>query len=160
MKSRTRLALRLWLALIAGVGMTAPSSAQKIDGSARSAQIAELSRTGKYSDAIPLAQRLLADLEKAYGPDHRDVAAALNNLAMLYGSQGRDAEAEPLYRRSIAILESSMASTPRKSHRNSIIWRRCTSGRSATPMPSRCSSGRWRSAKSRSDATIPISGSP
>jgi CHAT domain-containing protein len=105
MKSRTRLALRLWLALIAGLGVTAPSSAQKIDVSARSAQIVELSRTGKYSDAIPLAQRLLADLEKAYGPDHRDVAAALNNLAMLYGSQGRDAEAEPLYRRSIAILE-------------------------------------------------------
>jgi CHAT domain-containing protein/Tfp pilus assembly protein PilF len=105
MISRTRLALTLWLALIAGVGVTAPSSAQKIDMSARSTQIAELSRAAKYSEAIPLAQRLLADIEKAFGPDHRDVAAALNNLAMLYGSQGRDAEAEPLYRRSIAILE-------------------------------------------------------
>src|SRR3984893_1395592 len=105
MISGNRLALTLWLALIAGVGMTAPSSAQKIDMSARSAQIAELSRAGKYSDAIPLAQRLRADIEKTYGPDHRDVAAALNNLAMLYGSQGRDAEAEPLYKRSIAILE-------------------------------------------------------
>jgi hypothetical protein len=62
---------------------------------ARSAQIAELSRAGKYSEAIPLAQRLLADLEKTVGPDHRDVAASLNNLALLYGSQGRDAEAEP-----------------------------------------------------------------
>jgi CHAT domain-containing protein/Tfp pilus assembly protein PilF len=109
MTSANRLALTLWLALSAGVGVTAPSSAQKIqkniDVSARSAQIAELSRAGKYSDAIPLAQRFLADLEKAYGPDHRDVAAALNNLAMLYGNQGRDAEAEPLYKRSIALLE-------------------------------------------------------
>ena len=105
MTSRIRSALTLWLALIAGVAMTAPSSAQKIDVSARNTQIVELSRAGKYSEAIPLAQRLLADIEKAFGGDHRDVAAALNNLAMLYGSQGRDAEAEPLLRRSIAILE-------------------------------------------------------
>ena len=35
-------------------------------------------------------------MEQAHGPDHRDVAASLNNLALLYGSQGRDAEAEPL----------------------------------------------------------------
>ena len=72
------------------------ASAQKTDAAARSAEIAELSRAGKYSEAIPLAQRLLADMEKAHGPDHRDVAAALNNLALLYGNQGRDAEAEPL----------------------------------------------------------------
>jgi hypothetical protein len=105
MISGNRSALTLWLALIASVCLSAPLSAQKIDVTARSAQIAELSRTGKYSQAIPVAQRLLADLEKAYGPDHRDVAASLNNLAMLYGSQGRDAEVEPLYKRSIAILE-------------------------------------------------------
>ena len=42
------------------------------------------------------AQGQLEALEKKYGPTHRDVAAALNNLAQLYGSQGRDAEAEPL----------------------------------------------------------------
>lgn len=84
--------LTLWLALAASVAMTAPSSAQKIqkvDVTARSAQIAELSRAGKYSEAIPLAQSLLAEIEKAYGPDHRDVAASLNNLALLYGNQGR-----------------------------------------------------------------------
>jgi CHAT domain-containing protein/Tfp pilus assembly protein PilF len=85
--------------------MAAPSLAQKIDVAPRSAQIAELHRTGKYSEAIPLAQRLLAELEKAHGPDHREVAPALNNLAMLYGSQGRDAEAEPLLRRLIALTE-------------------------------------------------------
>jgi CHAT domain-containing protein/Tfp pilus assembly protein PilF len=100
-----RLVLTLWLSLIAGVGLTTPSSAQKNDAAARSAAIAELSRAGKYLQATPLAQRLLADMEKTYGPDHRDVAAALNNLAQLYGSQGNDAEAEPLYKRSIAILE-------------------------------------------------------
>lgn len=86
--------------------LTTSASAQKADAAARSAEIAELSRAGEYSEAIPLAQRLLADMEKAHGPDHRDVAAALNNLALLYGSQGRDADAEPLLRRSIALVES------------------------------------------------------
>jgi CHAT domain-containing protein/Tfp pilus assembly protein PilF len=105
MKSSNRLAVTLWLALIGGVCLTTSASAQKTDAAARSAEIAELSRAGKYSEAIPLAQRLLADMEKAHGPDHRDVAAALNNLALLYGSQGRDAEAEPLLRRSIALVE-------------------------------------------------------
>jgi hypothetical protein len=91
----------IWLAPIASVCITAPSSAQKGDVTARSVQIAELSRAGKYSEAIPLAQRLLADVEKAYGPDHRDVAASLNNLALLDGNQGQDGDAEPLYKRTL-----------------------------------------------------------
>jgi len=103
MKSRHRFALSLWLALAAGSCLAAPSSAQT--AAARSAEIAELSKAGKYSEAIPLAQKLLADMEKTHGPDHRDVAAALNNLGMIYGSSGRDAEADPLYRRALAILE-------------------------------------------------------
>ena len=104
MTSGNRLAVALGLALAACMG-TAPSSAQKNDAVARSAEIAGLSRAGKYSQAVPLAQRLLADMERAHGPDHRDVAAALNNLAQLYGSEGRDAEAEPLYKRALAIQE-------------------------------------------------------
>jgi CHAT domain-containing protein len=105
MKSGRRWAFTLWLALVTGVGPGSPSSAQKGEATALSAQIAELSRAGKYSEAIPLAQRQLESQEKAYGPLNRDVAAALNNLAQLYGSQGRDTEAEPLLRRAIAILE-------------------------------------------------------
>jgi hypothetical protein len=89
MKSGNRLALTMWMALVASVCIAAPSSAQKNDVAARNAQIAQLSRAGKYSEAIPLAQRLVADLEKASGPANRDVAASLNNLALLYGNQGR-----------------------------------------------------------------------
>jgi CHAT domain-containing protein len=105
MKSGNRLALTMWLALVTSACLATPSLCQGNGVAARSAEIAELGRAGKYSQAVPLAQRLLADMEKAHGPEHRDVAAALNNLALLYGSQGRDTEAEPLYRRSIAILE-------------------------------------------------------
>ena len=40
------------------------------------------------------------------GPDHPDTASSLNNLAGLYRAQGRYAEAEPLYRRALAIREA------------------------------------------------------
>ena len=46
--------------------------------------------------------------EKALGPDHPDVGTSLNKLAALYRSQGRYAEAEPLYKRSLAILEKAL----------------------------------------------------
>ena len=42
------------------------------------------------------------------GPEHPDVAAALNNLALRYKTQGRYVEAEPLYRRSLAIREKAL----------------------------------------------------
>ena len=142
MRSGNRLALTLWLALIAGIGLTAPSSAQKNDAAARSAGIAELSRAGKYAQAVPLAQRLLADMEKAHGPEHRDVATALNNLAEPYGHQGNDADAEPLYKRALAMLEKVSGLDRSEVAPELNNWRRFTSGRSATPMPSRCSNGR------------------
>jgi CHAT domain-containing protein/tetratricopeptide (TPR) repeat protein len=95
----------VWLALVMSVGFGAPSFALNSETKALNARITELSRAGKYAEAIPLAERLLANLEQAYGPFNRDVAATLNNLALLYGDQGRDAEAEPLHRRALAIME-------------------------------------------------------
>jgi tetratricopeptide (TPR) repeat protein len=42
------------------------------------------------------------------GTGHPDVAISLNNLAELYRNQGRYAEAEPLYQRSLAIKEKTL----------------------------------------------------
>jgi hypothetical protein len=68
MKPGSRLALRLvlvtWLALVLSAGFGTPASAQKNEVAALNAGIAELSRAGKYSEAIPPAQRLLANLEQ------------------------------------------------------------------------------------------------
>ena len=47
----------------------------------------------------------MATLEKKLGPDHANVAISLNNLAQLYDKQGRYTDAEPLYKRSLAIFE-------------------------------------------------------
>jgi hypothetical protein len=52
-------------------------------------KVEELSRMGKYAEAIPLAQRVLAIRENALGPHHPDVAGSLNKLALLYRNQGR-----------------------------------------------------------------------
>ena len=108
MKSRNRVLLLAGLALFASRCLSAPSSAQKSETAALSAKIAELSRAGKYADAVALAQGQVENLEKKYGPAHRDVGAALNNLAQLYGNQSKDAEAEPLFKRAIAILEKAV----------------------------------------------------
>jgi CHAT domain-containing protein/tetratricopeptide (TPR) repeat protein len=105
MKSGNQWVLTVALALGISAGPSAPSLAQKGEVVATSARIVELSRSGKYAEAIPLAQGQLESLEKKYGPFNSDVAGALNNLALLYADQGRDAEAEPLYKRAIAIME-------------------------------------------------------
>jgi CHAT domain-containing protein/Tfp pilus assembly protein PilF len=107
MKSGNRLALTIGLALIASACVSTSSFAQKNEPAALGARIAELSRAGKYSDAMPLAQRQVANLEESFGPVNRDLAGALNNLALLYGNQGRDSEAEPLYKRALSILEKT-----------------------------------------------------
>ena len=49
--------------------------------------------------------------EAALGGSHPEVAACLNNLAVLLKSVGRHAEAEQLYVRTIAIKERSMGPT-------------------------------------------------
>jgi hypothetical protein len=56
-------------------------------------------------EAEPLLSRALTIREQTLGPEHPDTAESLNNLAMLYFNQGRYIEAEPLYRRPLAIWE-------------------------------------------------------
>ena len=44
-------------------------------------------------------------MEKTLGAEHPYAAHNLNNLAEVYQSQGKYAEAEPLYRRALAIYQ-------------------------------------------------------
>ena len=48
---------------------------------------------------------VVAGVSSYLGSNHPDVAQSLNNLALLYYSQGKYAEAEPLYRRALEIFE-------------------------------------------------------
>jgi tetratricopeptide (TPR) repeat protein len=47
-------------------------------------------------------------LPRGLAPDDPDVGQRLNNLAELYRAQGRYTEAEPLYKRAIAVREKAL----------------------------------------------------
>lgn len=101
--TRRLLALAAALVLVITASFAAPGLAKKSDLSAQSARINALRTAGKYSEALPLAQAMVASLEKT--GNNRDLAAALNNLAQINADQGRDDQAEPLYTRAIALME-------------------------------------------------------
>ncbi len=62
---------------------------------------------GNYPEA---AKELAAALKEAegFGPQDPRLATNLNNLAGLYYAQGRYAEAEPLLKRALAIVEKAL----------------------------------------------------
>ena len=66
-------------------------------------RIGELYNVGKYSEAIPLAEKSLALTRSRVGDDHPDIAERMGWLAFLYEIQGRYLEAEPLFKRSLTI---------------------------------------------------------
>jgi CHAT domain-containing protein/Tfp pilus assembly protein PilF len=104
MASRSRLVQIAGLALAICASFAASGFAQG-GLSAQSGRIIELSRAGKYSEALPLAQAMVASLEKT--SNARDLAGALNNLGQIYSAQGHDDLAEPLYKRALDLMEKS-----------------------------------------------------
>ena len=67
-----------------------------------------LKERARFAEAEPLYLRSVEISEKAFGPEHKNVAGALNNLALFYDSLGRGAEAKPLYERGLAIYEKTL----------------------------------------------------
>jgi len=94
--------------LALSIFFSVPSLARKDAATTLDQQASQLRAAGKYSEAVPLAQRALAIKEQTLGPDHADVATSLNELGLLYYEQGRYSLAEPLYRRALAIREKAL----------------------------------------------------
>jgi CHAT domain-containing protein/Tfp pilus assembly protein PilF len=69
---------------------------------------AKLRDAGKYDEAIPLVDRGREIFARVLGPEHRDLADALNSLAKLYSNKGKYGEAEPLFQRALAIREKAL----------------------------------------------------
>ena len=67
-----------------------------------------LTKRAEHDEAEPHLLKALAIREKFLGPEHPDVAASLNGLALLYHSQGEYAKAEPFQQRALAILEKAL----------------------------------------------------
>ncbi|MEH2164643.1 MAG: tetratricopeptide repeat protein, partial [Nostoc sp.] len=65
-----------------------------------------------YIEALAMRKRLLGD-------EHPNVATSLNNLALLYKSQGRYSNAEPLYIEALEIAEKRLGAN----HPDTITYR-------------------------------------
>lgn len=86
-------------------GTGAAVHAQGIEWETLNDEVNSLYRQGRYDRAVVVAKKALAVAEEAVGPDHPAVAQSLNNLALLCYAQGQYAQAEPLYKGSLAIRE-------------------------------------------------------
>lgn len=73
------------------------------DPSTLTAEAAEAARLGDSAAAAALLRRALDQQIGTLGPDHRDLAPTLNNLAMMLEQQGETAEAERCYRRAYEV---------------------------------------------------------
>ena len=108
-RNRSKRSLRILLpALTLAASFVFQASAQSNDADPLTKTVVELITTGKYESALPLAEQALEIQEKALGPDHPDVATALNNLASIYRAIGQYARAESLYRRALLIDERAL----------------------------------------------------
>ena len=96
--------------------------------------------------------------EKALGPDHPDVALIAEQPGCAVpNQQGRYADAEPLYKRALAIREKALGpdhpDVAQSLNNLAVLYEY----KVAMPMPSRCTSARWRYRKKRSVPIIPMS---
>lgn len=65
---------------------------------------------GRYSEAEPLFQGVLAMRTWLLGPTHLDVALSLYRLATLYDNQGRYRKAHPLFQEALHLFEQNLGS--------------------------------------------------
>ncbi len=98
------------LFIVIALAGCATSPAKPVDVKASQVTVQELYQKGQYQEAVPLAEETLKAAEKTYGPDHMEVAKALNNLAQLYCNQGRYSEAEPLFKQSLDMMGKTLPS--------------------------------------------------
>jgi tetratricopeptide (TPR) repeat protein len=108
MAQTTAKGLVLLLALGLFFGERPRSFAQDSNPDVLSRQFHKLYQEGRYQEAIPLAEKLVAITQRMLGPDQPDTAISLNNLAALYYQMGAYQKAEPLYRQALQIWKKAL----------------------------------------------------
>ena len=71
--------------------------------------VMSLYRQGQYDRTVVVAKKALQVGEQKVDPDHSNVDTSLHNPAALYQTQGQYAQAEPLYKRSLAIPRENVS---------------------------------------------------
>lgn len=82
---------------------TSTVNAQGVEWEKLNQEVMDLYRAGKYDRAVVVAKKALEVAEKNAGPDHPNVAAVQENMAVLYRKMGRDKEAELLEKQAARI---------------------------------------------------------
>ena len=78
---------------------------------AAEAELNNLFTQGRFAEALPAAEKYLAKAREHYGEASPSVAVAMMLLGAVYVELQRYAEAEPLLRRSLTLLETSRSAT-------------------------------------------------
>jgi len=93
----------LWLG-----NSAAPRAQQGDDPASLAQQIDQLRNAGKFADALPLAERLVALVKSRHAESSLEYAEALHQLAATYFFQSRHTEAEPIFLQVLAIRERAL----------------------------------------------------
>jgi CHAT domain-containing protein/Tfp pilus assembly protein PilF len=103
-------ALTAWFLLPVAIGSGCSAlCAQQWRVQGLNSRVAALVHEGKYADATPIAIEAVQVADATWwGPDQTTFVVALSNLADLYEAQGKYPDAEPLYQRSLGILEKEL----------------------------------------------------
>ena len=67
-----------------------------------------LESAGRYKEASSIWERIVRFEQSKPWPQSPHTANSLNNLALLYDNQGLYSQAEPLYKRALAIREKAL----------------------------------------------------
>jgi tetratricopeptide (TPR) repeat protein len=108
---------------------------------------------GDYRSAAASFAAALKEAE-AFGESHQRFATTINNLAVMYMHQGRYAEAEPLYRRTLSIYEKALGPDHPDLGTTLNNLAGCIERKAATRKPSRFTGGLYRFARKRSVQSI------
>lgn len=85
----------------------AKSSATTAADEAVDKEIERLYAEGKYDAAFSLAEKTVADREARLGKEHPRTASAISDLGAMHLAKGNIANAEPLLKRAVEILEKA-----------------------------------------------------
>src|SRR6266852_363472 len=94
--------------VLLALAIAMPVAAQQGNLDELNARVIELYRARKFLEAVPVAEEAIRVAEATFGKDHPKLATAVNNLAVLYDSQGEYVKAEPLYKQALEIRQKAL----------------------------------------------------
>src|SRR6516225_898557 len=109
MRSLSKVGLAAFLAVVwifSSGSLTRAQQATELEHLTR--EFTELQRAGRYSQAIPVAERILSIHESRSDADQSSIAVWLNNIGELYRKQGRFSDAEPPLQRALTVRERTL----------------------------------------------------